>query len=78
MPLKRRGTLKNCRAASPFVRLVEGKEWWEANKHHQGVHLENFGGTESNHIVPYMVLKATVYGRHTTVPLLRRISRTPI
>ncbi|GFU20766.1 DUF4817 domain-containing protein [Trichonephila clavipes] len=53
-----RGTLNSSRAASRFVRLVEGEERWEAPDHHQGVFPQNWGGTEQKRIVTCMVLKA--------------------
>ncbi|GFV99428.1 uncharacterized protein TNCV_1513981 [Trichonephila clavipes] len=51
------GTLNSRRAASPLVRLVEGEERWEAFDHPSVLPL-NWGGTEPNHTVTCMVLKA--------------------
>ncbi|GFU09306.1 uncharacterized protein TNCV_1586941 [Trichonephila clavipes] len=45
-PSRHGGTLNSRRAASPLVRLVEGKERWEAPDHSQGVFLLNWGGNE--------------------------------
>ncbi|GFX53572.1 uncharacterized protein TNCV_2326871 [Trichonephila clavipes] len=53
----------HCRAASPLVRLVEGKEKQEALDHPQGVLPLNWGETELNHSVTCMVLKATANDR---------------
>ncbi|GFV29625.1 uncharacterized protein TNCV_329911 [Trichonephila clavipes] len=53
------GTLNSRRAASPFVRLVEGEERWEASDHPQSILPLNWGGTEINRSVTCMVLKAT-------------------
>ncbi|PRD27058.1 UNVERIFIED_CONTAM: hypothetical protein NCL1_36380 [Trichonephila clavipes] len=53
------GTLNSRRAASPLVRLVEGKERLEASDHPQSVLPLNWGGTEPNRTVTCMVLKAT-------------------
>ncbi|GFW13616.1 hypothetical protein TNCV_1210821 [Trichonephila clavipes] len=50
-------------AASPLVRLMEGKEWWEAFDHPQGVLRQNWGETKQNRSVTCMGLKATVYDR---------------
>ncbi|GFU23257.1 uncharacterized protein TNCV_2559561 [Trichonephila clavipes] len=50
------GTLNSRRAASPLVRLVEGKERWEAPDHTQGVLLQNWGETELNCYVACVVL----------------------
>ncbi|GFS91288.1 uncharacterized protein TNCV_1306971 [Trichonephila clavipes] len=58
VPLQHGGTLNSRRAASPFIRLVEGEERWEAPDHLQGVLLQNGGETELNRSVIGMVLKA--------------------
>ncbi|GFY30231.1 cullin-4A [Trichonephila clavipes] len=63
MPSRHRGTLNSRRAASPFVRLVEGEERWEAPEHPQGVLPQNWGETELNRSVSCMVLKATTNDR---------------
>ncbi|GFS48874.1 uncharacterized protein TNCV_293231 [Trichonephila clavipes] len=52
------GTLNNLQAASPRMRLVEGKERRETPDHLQGVLSQNWGGTKQNHNVTGMVLKA--------------------
>ncbi|GFV20587.1 hypothetical protein TNCV_776331 [Trichonephila clavipes] len=43
VPLRHGGTLNNCRAASPLVRLVEGKDRCEASVH-------PLGGTEKSNL----------------------------
>ncbi|GFW93679.1 uncharacterized protein TNCV_4542061 [Trichonephila clavipes] len=53
------GTPNRRRAASPFVRLVEGEERWETSDHPQSVLPLNWGGTEPNHAISCMGLKAT-------------------
>ncbi|GFT24381.1 uncharacterized protein TNCV_3252291 [Trichonephila clavipes] len=58
VPLRHWGALNNRRAASPLVWLVEGEERWEAPGHSQGFLPPNWGGTEQNRTVTYMVLKA--------------------
>ncbi|GFX57280.1 hypothetical protein TNCV_2965591 [Trichonephila clavipes] len=45
------GTLNSRRTTSPLVRLVEGKERWEAPDHLQGVLLRNWDETELNRSV---------------------------
>ncbi|GFV97033.1 uncharacterized protein TNCV_3526191 [Trichonephila clavipes] len=50
VPLRHWGTLKGHRAASPLVRLVEGKERWETPAP-QGVLPQNWGGTKLNRTV---------------------------
>ncbi|GFV55488.1 uncharacterized protein TNCV_3776751 [Trichonephila clavipes] len=59
VPSRHGGTLNSRRAVSPFERLVEGEERWEAPDHPQGIHPQNWGDTELNRSVPCMVLKAT-------------------
>ncbi|GFT47477.1 uncharacterized protein TNCV_3750101 [Trichonephila clavipes] len=63
IPSRFKGTLNSCRAASPLLRLVEGEEKWEAFDHLQGVLPLNWGGTEPNRTVTYMVLKDTANDR---------------
>ncbi|GFT84045.1 paramyosin [Trichonephila clavipes] len=46
------GTLKSRQAASPFVRLAEGEEKWEAPDHLQGVLPLNWRENEPNRFVP--------------------------
>ncbi|GFW78689.1 uncharacterized protein TNCV_4261121 [Trichonephila clavipes] len=68
MPSRHGATFNSRRAASPFVRLVEGEEMWEVPDHIQGILLLNWGETELNHSVTYMVLKATANDRrHLTL-----------
>ncbi|GFX84431.1 uncharacterized protein TNCV_1602241 [Trichonephila clavipes] len=57
------GTLNSRRAASSFVRLVEGEERWQAPAS-QGVLPQNGCETELNRSVTCMVLKATDNDRH--------------
>ncbi|GFT47154.1 uncharacterized protein TNCV_3747971 [Trichonephila clavipes] len=66
MPLRQEGTLNSRRAASPLVRLVEGKELWEASDHLQSVLALNWGGTEPNCTVTCIVLKVTANDRRVT------------
>ncbi|GFV86196.1 uncharacterized protein TNCV_671931 [Trichonephila clavipes] len=63
VPSRHEGTLNSSRDASPIVRLVEGKERWEAPDHPQGVLPLNWGETELNRSVICMVLKATANDR---------------
>ncbi|GFV85137.1 hypothetical protein TNCV_4171901 [Trichonephila clavipes] len=63
------GYSKYRRDASSLVRLAEGEERLEAPNHHQGVFPQNWGGTEPNRTVTYMVLKATDNDRRTSIPL---------
>ncbi|GFT74502.1 hypothetical protein TNCV_539981 [Trichonephila clavipes] len=51
-------TLNSRRAASPLVRLVEGKKEWEVFDHSHGIFLPNWVGTAQNRIVTCMVFKA--------------------
>ncbi|GFX96272.1 uncharacterized protein TNCV_2291601 [Trichonephila clavipes] len=51
-------------AASLLVRLVEEEARWEESDHPQGVLTIIWGGTEPNHTVTCMVLKATANDRH--------------
>ncbi|GFS55117.1 uncharacterized protein TNCV_2441871 [Trichonephila clavipes] len=57
------GTLNIRRAASPLVRLVEGKERREASDHPQSILPLKWGGTELNLTVTCMVLRATANDR---------------
>ncbi|GFY06071.1 uncharacterized protein TNCV_3863751 [Trichonephila clavipes] len=63
------GTLNSRRAASPLMRLVDGEDRWKATDSTQGVLPQNWGGTELNHTVICMVLKATTNDRRTSCPL---------
>ncbi|GFS55329.1 uncharacterized protein TNCV_1626521 [Trichonephila clavipes] len=71
VPLRHGGTLNSRLVASPFLRLVEEEERWEAFDLPQGVLPLNWGGTEPNRTVTSMGLKATANDRHTTSPLPR-------
>ncbi|GFX01330.1 uncharacterized protein TNCV_3729991 [Trichonephila clavipes] len=55
VPLRHGDTLNT----SHLVRLVGGEERWDATDHPQDVLPQNWGETELNHSVTYMVLKAT-------------------
>ncbi|GFV43496.1 hypothetical protein TNCV_4592201 [Trichonephila clavipes] len=44
-------TLNSRRDISPLVRLVEGKEGWEASNHPNGIIPQNKGGTNQNRTV---------------------------
>ncbi|GFV45299.1 transposable element Tcb2 transposase [Trichonephila clavipes] len=57
------GTLNSCQAASPLLRLVEGKERWETSDHPQSVLPQNWGRNEPNRTITCMVLKATTNDR---------------
>ncbi|GFU36321.1 hypothetical protein TNCV_559551 [Trichonephila clavipes] len=59
-------TLNNRRTASLLERQVEGKERREVSDQPQGVFHQNWGGTETNCTVTFMVLKATVNDRRTS------------
>ncbi|GFX63220.1 transposable element Tcb2 transposase [Trichonephila clavipes] len=74
VPLLHRGTLNNCQAASPLVRLVEGKKRWEAPDHLQSVLPQNQGETEPNRIVASaegssITKLATLMGFYDILPL---------
>ncbi|GFX04160.1 uncharacterized protein TNCV_3973091 [Trichonephila clavipes] len=60
VPSRHGGTLNSRRAASPLVRLVEGKERWEAPGHLP----QNWGGTKQNRNVICMVLKTKANNGH--------------
>ncbi|GFT12738.1 hypothetical protein TNCV_5094881 [Trichonephila clavipes] len=64
-----RGTLNSRRATCPLVRLVEEKEKWEVSDL-----FLNWGGTEPNRIVSWMMLRVTVNDRRISNPLSRSIS----
>ncbi|GFW55624.1 hypothetical protein TNCV_120081 [Trichonephila clavipes] len=50
LPLQHGGTLNSHGASSPFMRLVEGEERWEASDHHRGVLPPNWRGTEKSNL----------------------------
>ncbi|GFU72778.1 retrovirus-related Pol polyprotein from transposon TNT 1-94 [Trichonephila clavipes] len=52
------GNFDSRRAESPLVMLVEGEERWKVPERLRGVLPQNWGGTEQNHTVTCMVLKA--------------------
>ncbi|GFX18397.1 hypothetical protein TNCV_4306981 [Trichonephila clavipes] len=64
-------TPTNAVESRSLVRLVEVEERSEASDHPQGSLSQNWGGAKPNHAVTYMVLKATVNYRRTTIPLPR-------
>ncbi|GFW64745.1 uncharacterized protein TNCV_4450471 [Trichonephila clavipes] len=57
------GTLNSRRAASPLVKLMEGEEKWDAPHHQQRVLPQNWGETELNRSVTFLVLKVTANDR---------------
>ncbi|GFV93526.1 uncharacterized protein TNCV_1988391 [Trichonephila clavipes] len=63
VPSRHGSTLNSRRAAIPLMRLVEGKERWEAPDHPRGVLPQNWGETELNRSVTCMVLIATANDR---------------
>ncbi|GFV99789.1 uncharacterized protein TNCV_5081491 [Trichonephila clavipes] len=63
VPSRHGGTLNSHRTASLLVRMVKGKESWEAPDHTQSVLPLNWGETELNSSVTCMVLKATANDR---------------
>ncbi|GFU95801.1 uncharacterized protein TNCV_4903931 [Trichonephila clavipes] len=68
-------TLNSRRASSPLVRLVEGKERWEAPVQPQGILPQNWDETEINHSVTCMVLKATANDRcHFAICMMNSIA----
>ncbi|GFS48327.1 uncharacterized protein TNCV_2296961 [Trichonephila clavipes] len=74
VPSRHGSTLNSRRAASPLVRLVEGKERREA----PGVFsLKIEGGTEQNFTVTCIVLKAKVNDRRKNLSLSRDEFRGP-
>ncbi|GFX01986.1 hypothetical protein TNCV_371751 [Trichonephila clavipes] len=71
VPLQHGGTLNSHQAASPLLggrggSLVAGNE--RPLTFFQGVLPQNWGGTELNHTVTCMVLKAKVNDGHTSSP----------
>ncbi|GFV79548.1 hypothetical protein TNCV_280011 [Trichonephila clavipes] len=46
VPMRHEGIPKNCRVASPLVRLGEGEERWKTPDRPQGVLPQNWCGTE--------------------------------
>ncbi|GFT30458.1 uncharacterized protein TNCV_2377461 [Trichonephila clavipes] len=58
VPSRHGSTLNSHLAASPLLRLVEKKVKYEAPNHPQRLLPQNWGGTEKNRIVTYMVLNA--------------------
>ncbi|GFT61176.1 hypothetical protein TNCV_4340111 [Trichonephila clavipes] len=56
--LQHPGTLNNCQAASPLVRLVEREGKWMASDYSRVILSLNWGGTEPNDTVTSMVLKS--------------------
>ncbi|GFV92233.1 hypothetical protein TNCV_1896691 [Trichonephila clavipes] len=67
-------TLNIRRAANPLVKLVEGEERWKAPKYPQGF-LQNWGKTESNRTVTYMVLKSTNKDRFNRLEYIKLCCR---
>ncbi|GFV31859.1 uncharacterized protein TNCV_3790691 [Trichonephila clavipes] len=69
VPSQHGGTLNSRRAASPLMRLVEEK--WVTPDHPQGVLPQNWGGTEQNHTVTCMLLKAKANDKRKNLALHR-------
>ncbi|GFU20245.1 uncharacterized protein TNCV_4933271 [Trichonephila clavipes] len=69
MPLRHGITINSYRAANPLVRLLEGKERWEAPGHLKGFLPLNWGVAEQNPTVTCMVLKAKANDRRKNLPL---------
>ncbi|GFW40291.1 uncharacterized protein TNCV_1018491 [Trichonephila clavipes] len=65
--------LNSCQDTSPFMRLVEEKQRWEAPDHLQGILPQNWGWTEPNRTVTCKVLIAMSNDQRTSSPLLRCI-----
>ncbi|GFT81047.1 uncharacterized protein TNCV_1935821 [Trichonephila clavipes] len=65
------------RSATPLVRLVKGKKRWEAPDYPQRVFLQNWGGTELNRTVTYMVLKTKTNDRRKNLALSHDEFRGP-
>ncbi|GFW08117.1 uncharacterized protein TNCV_2978841 [Trichonephila clavipes] len=65
VPSRHGGTLNSRRATNPLVRLMEGKETWEALDYPQGVQPQNWRGNEPKRTDTCMVLKATTNNRST-------------
>ncbi|GFY16621.1 uncharacterized protein TNCV_2787471 [Trichonephila clavipes] len=63
VPLRHGGTLNSRRAASPLMMLGEGEERRETSDHPQSIFSLNWGGTDPNHTVTCMVLKAKANDR---------------
>ncbi|GFU16029.1 hypothetical protein TNCV_1299931 [Trichonephila clavipes] len=59
--------LNSRRTTSSFGRL--GEERWEAPDHTQGVLPQNWGGTERNRTVTYMVLESKANDRRKNIAL---------
>ncbi|GFV66717.1 uncharacterized protein TNCV_3319471 [Trichonephila clavipes] len=58
VPLRHGGTRNSRRAASPLMWFLEGEERWEAAPGYpQSILPLNWGGTEPNRTVTFMVLK---------------------
>ncbi|GFW40132.1 uncharacterized protein TNCV_5118151 [Trichonephila clavipes] len=77
LPSRHWATLKSRRAASPFVKLVEGEDSWEAPDHSHGVLPQNWCGTEQNRTATCIVLKAKAIDRRKNIALSRDEFRGP-
>ncbi|GFV68217.1 uncharacterized protein TNCV_1874991 [Trichonephila clavipes] len=71
------GNLNSRRAASPFVRLEEREERWEAPDYSQRVLSQNWGETEQNRTVTCMVFKAKANDTRKNIVLHRYEFRGP-
>ncbi|GFV15449.1 hypothetical protein TNCV_4834751 [Trichonephila clavipes] len=67
LTLRDGGTLNSREAAGLLERVVEWEEMWEASELSQCILPQNWGETEKNRTVTYMVLKATTNNRCTSV-----------
>ncbi|GFT68288.1 uncharacterized protein TNCV_659071 [Trichonephila clavipes] len=67
VPSRHGVTLNSRGAASPLVRLEEGEEVYEAPDHHQGVLSQDWGGTEPNRTVTFVMLKDTANDRRKNI-----------
>ncbi|GFY35586.1 uncharacterized protein TNCV_196861 [Trichonephila clavipes] len=78
MPSQQGSTLNSRRAASPLVRLVEGKERWEAPDFPLGCSPSKLGRNQAkNRIVTCMVLVATTNERRNKLPIYCNEFRVP-
>ncbi|GFU87160.1 uncharacterized protein TNCV_2715081 [Trichonephila clavipes] len=73
----KQGTVNSRKAASFFVRLVDGEERWEVPDAPQDVLSQNWRATEQNRTVICMVLKAKANDRRKILTLSRDEFRGP-
>ncbi|GFV43161.1 uncharacterized protein TNCV_1574071 [Trichonephila clavipes] len=77
VPSRQRYTLNSRQNASPFLRLVEAEERWEAIDYPQGILSQNWGGTEKNRTFIYLVLTAKANDMRKNLVLSRDEFRGP-